>query len=150
MKIPDRPTVEQNAIELAYKVSERSEDRYKKVGAVALNKENRIVSTGYNGLPSKFELPQCVWEDRDERRKYIIHAEENAITGVPRHSIETLFCTMIPCIPCLVRLRNHGVKKVIYAEAYSSPTYGTIQETHAMAGTLKIDLEKFDNKENVI
>lgn len=111
-KIPNRPTVIENAMELAAVVAKRSEDRYKKVGAVTLDKENRIVSTGYNGLPSKFDLPQSVWEDRDARRQFILHAEHNAIDGIPRNKIETLFCTMIPCTDCLLELRGHIVWQI--------------------------------------
>jgi dCMP deaminase len=72
-----RPSFVRTAIETAKIWSSRSEDPYKKVGSCILNREGRVLSVGYNGLPSKVIVKNKFWEDREKRRKYIIHAEIN-------------------------------------------------------------------------
>jgi dCMP deaminase len=55
----------------------RSEDPFRKVGACALSKDNRVLGVSYNGLKSGFNVDSSFWNDRDSRRPYMIHAEAN-------------------------------------------------------------------------
>jgi len=139
-----RPTFIENAMAIAYQIANRSEDPYKQVGCVAIDSEGSYVSNGYNGAPPGVEIN---WEDRDGRRKYVVHAELNALLRAPRHSINTLVCTMVPCTNCLITCAAHGVKKIIYDEFYSSETYGSVQDTEKMAKEVGIELERFPQKD---
>ena len=62
---------------LAHVAALRSEDPYRKVGAAALDKDNRVIGTAYNGLFPGFTAPEGFWDSREERQKYMLHAEIN-------------------------------------------------------------------------
>jgi len=74
----------QAASETAKIWATRSEDMHKKVGACILNKEGRVLSVGYNGLTAKLNVDVNVWENRDHRRNYVIHAEANALSLIKK------------------------------------------------------------------
>ena len=107
------------AIETARIWSSRSEDPYKKVGVCILNKDGRVLSVGYNGLLSKFNINQDFFSNRDNRRKYMIHAEINALSLVKRGDQPHLLAsTLLPCSSCATNIVAYGVKSVVYSEEY--------------------------------
>lgn len=115
-----RPEIEEMAIRLAETISLRSEDPFKKVGCAILNKENKILSLGYNGLQPKQVVDNNFWEDRDARRIRVIHAETNALSCITRYDNPYLLaCTLLPCSSCAVNIAAYGIKKVIYKEDYN-------------------------------
>ena len=75
----ERPDWDTYFMNIAYDVANRSPDPRKKVGAVIVDDLNRIISTGYNALPSKFPENSVDWEDREFIHSIIIHAECNAL-----------------------------------------------------------------------
>lgn len=105
---------------IAYVASLRSPDPYKKVGACCLDSQNRILSTGYNGLMSGKEVDFNFWSDRDKRRPFMIHAEMNALSFVKKGDCELLASTLLPCTCCANLIAAHGVKKVLYSELYNT------------------------------
>lgn len=109
------------AIQFAVSASKRSEDPYKKVGCAILNQEGRVLSIGYNGLLSKQKINKKFWEDRDERRKYMLHAETNALACISRYESPYLLAsTLMPCSSCAINIASHGIKKIIYLEEYAN------------------------------
>jgi dCMP deaminase len=115
----DRISFENLAVQFAIASSKRSEDPYKKVGAAILNKEGRLLSIGYNGLQSKQEINHDFWSNREERRKYVIHAEINALSRIKREEQPYILATtLLPCSPCASNIASYGIKKVIYNEEY--------------------------------
>lgn len=107
------------AIETAKIWSSRSEDPYKKVGVCILNKDGRVLSVGYNGLLPKFNINKDFFSDRDNRRKYMIHAEINALSLVKRGDQPHLLAsTLLPCSNCATNIVAYGVKSVVYSEEY--------------------------------
>ena len=68
------------ALNLAIEASKRSEDPYRKVGACALSFDNRVLGVAYNGLVSGKNVVKNFWNDRNHRRKYMIHAETNLLS----------------------------------------------------------------------
>ena len=116
----DRISFKNLAIEFAISSSKRSEDPYKKVGAAILNKEGRLLSIGYNGLQAKQEIHQDFWLNREERRKYVIHAETNALSCITRYDQPYLLAsTLLPCSACAINIASYNIKKVIYLEEYT-------------------------------
>jgi len=114
-----RISFEDMAVKFALDASLRSEDPHKKVGCSILNNEGRLLSIGYNGLLPKQEVSQDFWENRDERRKYVIHAETNALACISRYEEPyILACTLLPCPSCAINVISHGIKKVLYIEEY--------------------------------
>jgi dCMP deaminase len=108
------------AMLLAFAAAKRSEDPYRKVGACALNKDKMVVGLGYNGLASGKDVLPHFWEDRDERRKYMIHAETNCLSLCKRGEIDLLAVTLLPCSYCATMIASYGVKEILYHEEYES------------------------------
>jgi dCMP deaminase len=99
------------------------------VGAVIV-KENQILGTGYNGMPSGWEN-NCEIEvfQQDgttglKTKPEVLHAETNAIAKVAQSTESshgsTLFCTHAPCIDCAKLIYQSGINTVYYRDQYRS------------------------------
>ena len=64
-----RISIPEYAMALAHVASLRSEDPFRKVGAVAIDFDNRVIGTAYNGLAPGFDVDADFWMDRDVRRQ---------------------------------------------------------------------------------
>lgn len=53
---------------LAHAAALRSEDPYRKVGAAALDADNRVIGTAYNGLYPGFKAEDSFWASRTNAR----------------------------------------------------------------------------------
>lgn len=117
-----RPTKNQNYMDMAEVIAERSHDAETKVGAVLINNTSgAIVATGYNGFvrgANDSILPTT----RPDKYEYILHAEQNLIANSARHGISmdncSLVCTLSPCKLCMRMLLNCGITKVITKDLY--------------------------------
>lgn len=126
-------------IEIAKLIAEHSTCVRKQVGALIV-KDKRIVSTGYNGVPSglkhcnKFftennlKEPDFYNKHGDFSKKFELHAEQNAIlfAGKVYTSCEgaTLYTTLSPCSDCCKLIAGAGIKRVVYCEEYDRDTAG--------------------------
>jgi dCMP deaminase len=118
----NRLSWEEYALKIADVTALRSEDPYMKVGACVLDKDNRVIGVGYNGLAAGKNVTDVFWQDRDERRKYMIHAEANALSLVNRGDGVLLACTLLPCGSCATLIAGHGIKKIVYRDTYKRDT----------------------------
>lgn len=119
MRNKNRATFEDLAVKTAVLWSSRSEDLHSKVGACILNKDGRVLSIGYNGLTKGMNKGLSFWVNRSERRKYIIHAEINALSFLNRDDEPSLIATtLLPCSSCAMAIVSRGIKKVIYIKDY--------------------------------
>lgn len=109
---------EEYALLIAKTAALRSEDVYKKVGACALNYENMVLGVGYNGLASGKNVDLNFWDNRDERRKYMIHAEVNCLSFFKRGEAKILAVTLLPCSACATMIASYGIEKIVYGEEY--------------------------------
>lgn len=110
---------EEYALRIALVASMRSEDPFKKVGACALDNNNRVIGVAYNGLASKKEADKDFWKDRDQRRPFMIHAEANLLSLFKRGDCNLLACTLLPCSSCATMIAAYDIKRVIYTETYN-------------------------------
>ena len=116
---------------IAKLVRERSEDPCCKVGACIV-KDNKIISTGYNGMPSRSEHGIYPWTkgDTDPTKNkyfYVVHAELNAILN----SIQdlhgcTLYVSLFPCNECAKAIIQAGISCVVYESDKYDGTEGNI------------------------
>lgn len=113
-----RLTIPEYAMALAHVASLRSEDPYRKVGAVAIDFDNRVIGTAYNGLAPGYDAAADFWSDRDERRKYMLHAEVNLCSLFTRGNVKLVACTTKPCTSCMQMLCAYGIKEVYYRDDY--------------------------------
>ena len=109
---------EEYALKIAEVAALRSEDRYVRVGAAALDHSNRVIGVAYNGLGPGINVPESFWSDRDARRPYMIHAEINLMSLFKRGDCSILACTLLPCSCCASAIVAHGIKKVVYRDTY--------------------------------
>lgn len=125
-----RPSWNEYFMEIARLVATRSTCQRRQVGAV-LVRDKRILSTGYNGVPSGMEhcdavgcLRESLGIPSGERHELCrgVHAEQNAIIQAAKHGISidgaTLYCTHSPCLICAKMLVQAGIRKAFYAEGY--------------------------------
>lgn len=98
------------------------------VGCVLVNKDNRIVSTGYNGSISGD--PHCHdagHEMRDGHCIRTIHAEMNALLYCAKEGISVknsiCYVTHFPCLNCTKALIQAGISKIYYCEGYRIDDY---------------------------
>lgn len=108
-------TWEEYALKLAEVAALKSKDPYVKVGCCLLRNDNTVAALGYNGFPAGLEED---WSDRDERRKYVVHSEINALRYVKPDECYLAAVTLLPCNDCLKSLAAYGIKRIIYRDVY--------------------------------
>lgn len=111
---------EEYALELAKTASLRSEDPFRKVGACALSKDNRVLGVSYNGLTAGKRVNADFWNDRDKRRPFMIHAEANLMSLFNRGECSLVAITLLPCVCCAKLICAWGISKVVYLEEYDN------------------------------
>ncbi len=102
--------------------SGRSKDPNTQVGACIVDKENRILSIGYNGTPNGFSDNIFPWNREGDmletKYAYVCHSELNAILNYPgnRHDLEgaTLYVALFPCNQCAKMIIQSGIKNIVY------------------------------------
>ena len=119
--------------------AEHSSAVRKKVGAVIV-KDDRIISIGYNGMPSGWDNnceDMFITQDEISSGVYsltkrtelktkpeVIHAESNAIAKLAKSTESgngaSMFITCAPCVECAKMIYQSGIKEVFYEEEYRS------------------------------
>lgn len=98
------------------------------VGCVIV-KDNRILSIGYNGMPSGW-TNECEYISDTGTNLYytskpeVLHAEANALMKLCKSTDSsegaTLFVTHYPCIECAKLIYQAGISKVYYINEYNA------------------------------
>jgi dCMP deaminase len=136
----NRISFEDMAMNLAVVVSRRSEDPHQKVGVCILDKNGRVLSLGYNGIRPKDQRDNDFWNNRENRRKYIIHAETNALSCITRYDNPYILAsTLLPCSCCAINIASYGIEKVLYLEDYKND-----QSAYDVLRFHNIELKKYE------
>ena len=99
---------------LAEHIAQWSKDPSTKVGCVIASSDRRVVSTGFNGLPSGVEDSLERLTDRDLKYEMTVHAERNAIINARRDLTGCrLYVTLRPCSVCAAMIIQAGIAEVI-------------------------------------
>lgn len=114
-------------MDTAERFAQLSSAKRLQVGAVVV-KDNRIISIGYNGMPSGWDNTcENVVQHSDDTvelktKDEVIHAEANAISKLAKSGDSgngaDLFCTHAPCIHCAKIIYGAGISKLYYRESY--------------------------------
>lgn len=125
-----RPDWDLYFLEITNVVKKRSTCLRRQVGALIV-KDNHILATGYNGVPSKIthcSETGCLREQLNvpsgERHELCrgLHAEQNAIIQAAHHGTSikdsTLYTNTKPCSICTKMIVNAGIKRIVYEEYY--------------------------------
>lgn len=102
-------------LNLAGHIGGWSKDPSTKCGAVITDSQNRILSTGFNGLPSGVTDSHDRLNHRPTKYRMVVHAELNAIlfsrcdlTGA------TIYVNpMPPCAQCAAAIVQSGIARVV-------------------------------------
>jgi dCMP deaminase len=100
---------------MAQLVSIWSKDPSTKVGAVITDGSKKIVSLGYNGLPQHVIDLEAIYANREEKYKYIIHAEVNAILQANKDVTGGTIYTypFLTCPQCASMIIQAGIMRVV-------------------------------------
>lgn len=102
--------------QLAHTVSIKSKDPSTKVGCVIVDKENRVISQGYNGFVANSDESKLSWA-RPIKYQLVIHSEMNALLFA-RQNLDgtTAYITHAPCDSCLKHLLQAGIREIYYKD----------------------------------
>lgn len=134
---------------IAILASTRSPCHRLKVGCVIV-RDNRILSTGYNGfLPGK-PHESIVLNDHEQAT---VHAEQNAICHAARNGINInksqAYITHYPCINCYKLLAAAGISDIFYLNDYKNdPIIGQLNKDNEITITKITDLNNLDRLNN--
>ena len=115
-------------MDVAERFAELSSARRLHVGAIIV-KEDRIISIGYNGMPSGWDN-NCEDQTYDEdgfhitlkTKPEVLHAETNAIAKLAKSNESgmgaTMFITHAPCLDCAKLIYQSGISSVLYRNSY--------------------------------
>ena len=129
-------------MKVAETFAELSSARRLHVGAIVV-KDDRIISIGYNGMPSGWDnncedkiycddgdcLEQQLPKESDTWKKYklktkpeVLHAETNAIAKLAKSTESglgaSMFITHAPCMDCAKLVYQSGINNVYYRNSY--------------------------------
>ncbi len=107
---------------VALLTAQRSKDNSSQVGACIVSSENKILSMGYNGMPTGCFDDDMPWvregsDPLSTKYMYVCHAELNAIlnyAGMVRLKGARIYTTLFPCNECAKAIIQSGITKVIY------------------------------------
>jgi len=97
-----------------------SQDPNTQVGACLVNKQNRIVGTGYNGLPAGCSDDEFPWDKQGDflqtKYPYVCHAELNAILNNIGMDLAgcRIYTALFPCNECSKAIIQSGISEVVY------------------------------------
>ena len=100
--------------------AKRSKDPSTQVGACIVNPRNKIISVGYNGMPTGISDDEFPWVREgaplETKYPYVCHAELNAILNNIGISLENckIYVPLFPCNECCKAIIQSGIREVIY------------------------------------
>ena len=115
-----RPTKDEYFLQLAQATAQRATCARRKVGAVVVDHQGRVLSTGYNGSPQGYPHCQALCGmNPPSPCQWSVHAEINALLFAENRSLhKTLYVTTAPCRACALAIANAGVDRVVIAEPF--------------------------------
>ena len=110
-------------LKIAKTVAIKSKDPNTQVGAVIV-KDNKIISTGYNGMCTGVDETKIPWDrdkkdPKDNKYMYVVHAEANAIINCSDKKLlknASIYVTDFPCNECAKLIIQSGIEKVYYGQ----------------------------------
>jgi dCMP deaminase len=115
-------------MDVAERFAQLSSAKRLQVGAIVV-KDDRIISIGYNGMPTGWDncCEDVIREDEvgfqvTKSKIEVLHAESNAVAKLAKSSESglgaTIFVTHSPCIDCAKLIYQSGISNVYYKTSY--------------------------------
>jgi len=144
-------------LRIAREISQWSKDPSKGIGAVAV-KDNRIISTGYNGFPECIPDKEELLNNKAIKYSLVIHAEMNLLLDATRTGRTLIGSTiyvygLIVCPNCMKHIIAAGVKRIVFVNLYSDPYWNEewkqslsiLNETKNTIEVAEYDCSEIDN-----
>ena len=138
----------------------RSKDPSTQVGACIVDKNNRILSIGYNGAPNGYSDDIFPWDregnELETKYPYVVHAERNAILNYrgSRKDFEgaKIYVDLFPCNECAKEIIQAGISEVIYLSDKYANTNSVIASKRLFdaCGVSYHELKDIKNKEVIL
>jgi len=129
-----RPSWDEYFLGLLEPLSKRATCDRGRSSALIVSKNNTILATGYVGSPPG--QPHCdevghmlktVIDEKGNKSEHCfrtLHAEENAILQCAKDGVKiegaTIYCKMVPCYNCAMRIVRVGIKRVVAQKRYQA------------------------------
>jgi dCMP deaminase len=125
---------------------------------VIVTPDNRIIGTGWNGMPSCKNLRPNQDNDSvfpwgkdspnalENKYMYVIHAEPNAIA----HAAESvrgciMYLTWFPCSECAKSIVQSGISKLVYLHSHTTDRYReSMEAAKIMFAACGVICEKYE------
>ena len=120
MKRQDYISWDEYFMGIAMLSAQRSKDSNTQVGACIVSREKKILSLGYNGMPTGCNDDEMPWAREGDaintKYMYVCHAELNAILNRGDVSLANsiLYVTLFPCNECAKAIIQSGIKEIVY------------------------------------
>lgn len=102
---------------IAEAVAQKSKDPSSKMGCVIVDKNKRIIATGYNGLLQGADESKMTLSERPMKYYFAIHSEMNAVLFAHQDLTGcTIYNRVATCENCLKYCLQAGVKRFVYKE----------------------------------
>ncbi len=105
---------------IALLAARRSKDPHTQVGACIVNRQNKIISVGYNGMPTGCSDDEFPWAREGDfletKYPYVCHAELNAILNNGGFNLADclIYVPLFPCNECSKAIIQAGLREIIY------------------------------------
>ena len=156
MKRDDYLSWDEYFMGVALLTAERSKDPSTQVGACIVNKDKKIISTGYNGAPIGYDDDKYMnWEREGDflntKYAYVCHAELNAILNSPSPVTGcTIYVALFPCNECAKAIIQSGIKEIVYMSDKYNGTDANVA-AKKMLDTCGIKYRQFkSNNKNIL
>jgi dCMP deaminase len=141
---------------LATWVAGKSKDRSTKVGAVIVDDDNAIISTGFNSFPRGVDDDVDARHERPAKYMWTEHAERNAIYNAARQVLKGTTLVLqyppCPCTDCTRGVIQTGIKKIIVPKGVGFPGVGDWTESLGIAKQMLyeagVEIEEVEYDEN--
>ena len=127
MKRQDYISWDEYFMGIAMLSAQRSKDSNTQVGACIVSRDKKILSLGYNGMPTGCNDDDMPWgregDSLNTKYMYVCHAELNAILNRGDVSLANsiLYVTLFPCNECAKAIIQSGIKEIVYmSDKYAS------------------------------
>ena len=141
---------------VAILTAQRSKDPNTQVGCCIVDKEQRILSTGYNGLPWGCSDDEYPWEREGSDQNatkypFVVHAELNAILNARGTNLTgaKLYVALFPCNECAKAIIQSGIAEVVYLSDKYAATPATLA-SRRMLSSAGVKLTPFTGRTDSI
>lgn len=137
---------DQRFLDMAQSVAAWSKDPSTKVGAVITDGNKKVISLGYNGLPQWVEDNPDILNNREEKYKYIIHAEVNAILQANKgeYFAGTIYTyPFLTCTQCAAMIIQAGIMRVVSYKCVDDRWMARIEDSKKLLSMADIEVVEY-------